>query len=205
INIQFDDGPHEYTRDLVEYMINHEDVKITFFTVGKFHYPYAEDVEAYQYAMKKAHDFGYQIASQTYTHKIPQDKMEFRKSLIENDNFIKKYTGDRPRFFRAPNGNCDEKCQSYLNEWGYRLVKWDVDSNDNDLETSRSIEHRIDDSILNLRKIFEEERNNYLIRLHDTLNYTVHEIVPWIIEKSGMKEKGYRFVTVAECIGDEKG
>jgi hypothetical protein len=41
--------------------------------------------------------------------------------------------------------------------------------------------------------------------MHDSQNYTVNEIAPWIIEQSGMKEKGYRFVTVAECLGDKSG
>lgn len=188
----------------MEYLIKYDDVKVTFFTVGKFHYPYAVDVEDYQYAMRKAHDFGYQIASLTYTHKVPEDKQEFKESLIKNDEFIKTYTGDRPRYFRAPNGQCDEKCQSYLDDWGYKHIKWDSDTNDHDLETSRSVERRTKDSIDFLKNIFNEERNNYLIRLHDTQNYTVHEIVPWIIKKSGMREKGYRFVSVAECLGDKK-
>jgi len=204
IALTFDDGPYKYTRDLVEYMIKYHDVKITFFMVGKFHYPYAVNVESYQYAMKKAHDFGYQIGSHTFTHEIPDDEKKFKESLDKNDDFIEKCTGDRPRYLRAPNNKCNEKCQSNLDKWGYKLIQWDVDTNDWDLMTSGSVERRTNDSINYLKNIFAEERDSYLIRLHDSQNYTVHEIAPWIIEKSGMREKGYRFVTVAECLGDKK-
>ncbi|KAL6608525.1 glycoside hydrolase/deacetylase [Neocallimastix californiae] len=186
-------------------MISKQDVKISFFHVAKLHYPYAEDVSEYQEAMKKAHDHGFQIASHTYSHKISDDNDEFRKSLVDMDDFIEDITGDRPRYFRAPKGHCNEKCQANLEKWGYQLIQWDTDTNDWDLETSGSIEQRVEDSIDFLKKSFAEERDNYLILMHDSQNYTVNEIAPWIIEKSGMKEKGYRFVTVAECLGDKDG
>ncbi|ORX52880.1 glycoside hydrolase/deacetylase [Piromyces finnis] len=204
IALTFDDGPFKHTRELIEYIIKYHDVKVSFFVVGKFHYPYAVDDESYQYAMKKAHDFGYQIGSQTYTHEIPKDKKKFKESLTKNDDFIEKYTGDRPKYFRAPKENCDKECQSNIEEWGYKLIQWDVDTKDWDLNASGSVERRVQDSVNYLENVFSEERDSYLIRLHDTQNYTVHEIVPWIIEKSGMKEKGYRFVTVAECLGEKK-
>jgi len=205
IALTFDDGPHSYTRELVDYMRKQSDVKITFFTVAKFHYPFAIDTEEFQDAMKVAHDSGFQIASHTYSHKIPDDPSEFKKVLDDNDDFIQKVTGDRPRYFRAPKGECSNDQQKKLDEWGYRLIQWDTDTNDWDLETSGSEEQRVEDSINFLKKEFAEERDNYLILMHDSQNYTVRNIAPWIIEKSGMKEKGYRFVTVAECLGDKNG
>jgi len=205
IALTFDDGPHEHTRFLVDYLKSQKDVEATFFTVAKFHYPYAVDVEEYQEAMKLAHDSGFQIASHTYKHKIPEDPVEFKKALTDNDDFIEKVTGDRPRYFRAPKGHCNSQCQANLDEWGYRLIQWDSDTKDWDLETSGSVERRIEDSINYLKEKFAEERDSYLILMHDSENYTVSDIAPWIIEKSGMREKGYRFVTVAECLGDKEG
>lgn len=189
---------------MVDYLRSQEDVEATFFTVAKFHYPYATDVEEYQKAMKLAHDSGFQIASHTYKHKIPEDPEAFKKALTNNDNFIEKVTGDRPRYFRAPKGHCNEECQTNLDKWGYRLIQWDTDTKDWDLETSGSVQNRIEDSINILKKKFAEERDSYLILMHDSENYTVSDIAPWIIEKSGMREKGYRFVTVAECLGEKE-
>ncbi|ORX69827.1 glycoside hydrolase/deacetylase [Anaeromyces robustus] len=205
IALTFDDGPFKYTKDLVDYMVDQGDVKITFFHVGKFHYPFAIDTQEYQDAMKKAHDNGFQIASHTFEHKISDDIEEFNKSLSTMDEFIEKVTGDQPRYFRAPKGHCSEEHQKQLDKWDYRLIQWDVDTLDWDLETSGSVEQRIKDSIEILKEKFAEEKDNYLILMHDSQNYTVSEIAPWIIEQSGMKEKGYRFVTVAECLGDKAG
>jgi hypothetical protein len=90
-----------------------------------------------------------------------------------------------------------------VDEWGYRLIQWDTDTNDWDLESSGSAEQRVKDSVDFLKKEFAKEKDSYLILMHDTEEYTVREIAPWIIENSGMKEKGYRFVTVAECLGEK--
>ncbi|OUM66161.1 carbohydrate esterase family 4 protein, partial [Piromyces sp. E2] len=199
----FDDGPHKYSRRLVDYLKTQPDVKVTFFTVGRFHYPFAINVREYQKAMRKAHKAGNQIASHTYEHKIPEDEDEFREMLEKMDDFIEEITGERPRYFRAPKGHCDEECQENLDDWGYRLIQWDVDTNDWDLESAGSPERRVKESIKILKKEFEKEKDNYLVLMHDTEEYTVDDIVPWIIEESGMKEKGYRFVTVAECLGDK--
>ena len=160
-------------------------------------------MQEYQDAMKLAHDSGYQIASHTYSHKIPEDKSEFKQNLSDNDDFIEMVTGDRPRYFRAPKGECSEECQASLEEWDYRLIQWDTDTNDWDVETSGSEEQRVQDSIDFLKRKFAEEKSSYLILMHDSESYTVRNIAPWIIESSGMKEKGYRFVTVAECLGDK--
>ncbi|KAG4087007.1 glycoside hydrolase/deacetylase [Neocallimastix lanati (nom. inval.)] len=203
IALTFDDGPHRYTKKLVDYLVDQGDIKVTFFHVGRFHYPFAIDVQEFQDAMKKAHDNGFQIASHTYEHKISEDPIEFKKALHTMDDFINKVTGDRPRYFRAPKGHCKEKCLKQLDEWDYRVIQWDTDTNDWDYETSGSIEQRIEDSINYLKKEFAKEKKSYLILMHDSLNHTVNTIAPWIIEKSGMKEKGYRFVTVAECLGDK--
>jgi len=153
--------------------------------------------------MRKAYKAGYQIASHTFEHKIPSDEYEFKMVLRKMDDFIEEVTGERPRYFRAPKGYCDEKCQENLDDWGYKLIQWDVDTRDWDLEGAGSPERRVKDSIKILKKKFEKEKDNYLILMHDTEEYTVDEIVPWIIEESGMREKGYRFVTVAECLGNK--
>eukprot|EP00833_Pecoramyces_ruminatium_P013975 jgi/Orpsp1_1/1188007/evm.model.d7180000061798.1 len=198
IALTFDDGPHFYTEEFVNYLID-EGIKATFFVVGKFHYPHGYNTPEYQKAMKKAHDHGIQIASHTFEHKISSDMSEFKESLDKNDDFIEGAIGERPRYFRAPKGHCYEDCKASLIEWDYPLIQWDVDTSDWDLETSGSAKQRVKDSIKILKENFAEERDNYLILMHETQEYTVREIVPWILHESGMAEKGYRFVTVAEC------
>lgn len=206
IALTFDDGPFEYTGELVDYLIQkHPDVRVTFFQVARFHYPFATETVEFQDAMKRAHDHGFQIATHTYGHKISENEVEFKKSLDDMDAFIEKTTGDKPRYFRPPKGNCEAECQKRLNDWGYNIINWDTDTNDWNYVKSGSFEQRVVDSIDYLKQEFAKEKSNYLVLMHDTQNYTVREIAPWILEKSGMKEKGYKFVTVGECLGDKEG
>ncbi|OUM66162.1 carbohydrate esterase family 4 protein [Piromyces sp. E2] len=202
IALTFDDGPFQYTSQLVDYLASN-DAKATFFTVGKFHFPFAVESPEYQNAMKKAHDNGFQIASHTFDHKMYNDTNLLRQTMTNQDNFIEQVTGDRPKYFRAPKGNCEKECQETIESWGYRLIQWSVDTYDYEIETSSSPQIKTEETINILRAAFAEERDNYLILMHDTENITVSNIVPWIIEESGMKEKGYRFVTVAECLGEK--
>ncbi|ORX69826.1 glycoside hydrolase/deacetylase [Anaeromyces robustus] len=204
IALTFDDGPYNLTQKLVDYLID-KNIKATFFTVGRFHYPFAFETEEYQKPMKEAHDFGMQIASHSYGHILSNDTQEFNKCLTDMDDFIEKVTGDRPRYFRPPYGECNEECQERLKNIGYRIIKWDVDTHDWDIETSGTNEKRAEDSIKILKEEFAKEKDNYLILMHDTEPATVNRIAPWIIEESGMKEKGYKFVTVAECLDDQSG
>jgi len=152
--------------------------------------------------MKKAHDNGFQIASHTFDHKMYNETDLLRKTMTDQEEFIEKVTGDKPRYFRAPKGECESECQATIDSWGYRLIQWSVDTYDYEILESDTPDIKTEESFNILKNAFAEERNNYLILMHDTENVTVNEIVPWIMEQSGMKEKGYRFVTVAECIGD---
>jgi len=54
-----------------------------------------------------------------------------------------------------------------------------------------------------LTKEWKEERENYLILMHDVHVHTVKEIVPWVIKNAPVDK--YKFVTVAECLGDADG
>ncbi|KAL6628351.1 glycoside hydrolase/deacetylase [Neocallimastix sp. 'constans'] len=195
-----------YTKKLVNYLVNQEDIKVTFFFDSKSRYSFVKEVQEVQKVMKKAYDHGFQIASLTSTYTIfDEDMKEFEKDLKIRNDFIEKMIGHRPCYLRAPKDLCRERCQEKLEEWDYRLIRWDTDTKDWDDKTSSSIEQRIEDSIDFLKKEFSKEKESYLIRIHDSSNYTVNEIVPWIIEKSGIREKGYHFVTVAECLGDKEG
>ena len=50
--------------------------------------------------------------------------------MEKTDNWIEKVIGNKPTYFRAPKGECGDKCIEYLEEKKYNLIQWDTDTND---------------------------------------------------------------------------
>ncbi|ORX69832.1 glycoside hydrolase/deacetylase [Anaeromyces robustus] len=191
--LTFDDGPTKYTNELID-TLNKYGVKATFFINAHNYFPYADENPSVQNIIKKAYQSGHQIASHTYGHVIENDIPTMKKSFEKMDKFVKSIIGVTPKYFRAPGNNCDANCANTIENMGYIIVKYDVNSLDWKATTSA-------DPISNLKQAFNQNKKNYLVYMHDSKSHTVQETVPWIIN-SGML-KNYKFVTVAECLGDK--
>jgi len=193
VALTFDDGPTQYTNQLIE-TLNKHNIKATFFVNAHNYSPYADENKSQRDLIKKAYDSGHQIASHTYNHYLPMEVSEMKESTRKMDKFLKSIIGVTPRYFRAPGGNCEETCVKNLENLGYRVIKWDVDTLDWKNGSSGAIPQ--------LKKFFNQKKKNYLVLMHDSVETTIKETVPWIV-KSGIS-KNYKFVTVAECLGDSK-
>ncbi|ORX78617.1 glycoside hydrolase/deacetylase [Anaeromyces robustus] len=199
IALTFDDGPYIYTTDLLD-QLKEAGIHATFFING---YNWWHDLETdpeKQAILTRAHNEGHQIASHTWRHAIPEIKEEIKPNLSRLDDLIEKCTGYRPKYFRAPKGDCKEDCIAYLEELGYHVIQWDTDTNDWDKDIG--IEKRVSMVKEFLTNEFDQKRENYLVLMHDVHEHTVKQIVPWVIKNAPLDK--YKFVTVAECLGDYK-
>jgi len=197
IALTFDDGPYEYTLDLLD-ELKKNDMHATFFING---YNYWHDLDTdpeKQAILTRAVNEGNQIASHTWRHAIPEVKSEIKPMMDKLDDVIEKATGYRPKYFRPPKGDCKGECVTDFEDIGYKVIQWDTDTNDWDYKKIGA-PARVKLVKEFLTKEFDEKRESYLILMHDVNDHTVHQIVPWIIENA---PKGYKFVTVAECLGD---
>jgi len=129
IALTFDDGPSEYTTKLID-LLNKHNIKATFFINAHNYYPYADESKTQRDVIKKAYQSGHQIASHTYSHYLPMEYSEMKSSLRKMDNFVKDIIGVTPRYLRAPGGNCEGSCVTNVESLGYRLIKWDTDTQD---------------------------------------------------------------------------
>jgi peptidoglycan/xylan/chitin deacetylase (PgdA/CDA1 family) len=198
IALTFDDGPYDYTTELLD-QLKDANIKATFFINGYNWWKDLETDDEKKAVIKRAMDEGHQIASHTWAHQIPEGKENIKKALSKLDDLVEDITGVRPKYFRAPQGHCDSDCISYIEELGYKIIQWDSDTNDWDYkEVGR--EQRTEMAKEFLTKEWKEERENYLILMHDVHVHTVKEIVPWVIKNAPVDK--YKFVSVAECLGD---
>jgi len=203
--LTFDDGPYEYTNELLD-TLNKNGMKATFFINGENYWKDLKSSTSKQKVIKRAVKEGHQVASHTWAHNIPDTHAAIKADLTRVDDFIEKVAGVRPKYFRAPLGHCDDTCIQYIESLGYKIIQWDLDTNDWDyknykgLNEKQSKARRVEESIAILKKFYAKDEKNYLVLMHDVNDHTVRQIVPWIIKNTPKK---YKFVTVAECLGDK--
>jgi len=199
IALTFDDGPYEYTMDLLD-QLQAYDIHVTFFINGYNMWHDLETDPKKQAVLKRAAADGHQIASHTWRHEIPKNKDEIKPMMKRLDDVIEKSVGYRPKYFRPPYGDCDSECVIFFEDLGYHVIQWDTDTNDWNLKMG------VDERVAEVKKFLSEQwaqkKKNYLILMHDIHKSTVQSIIPWVLKHAPLDE--YKFVTVAECLGNKK-
>ncbi|MGF1669247.1 MAG: polysaccharide deacetylase family protein [Balneolaceae bacterium] len=170
--LTFDDGPHPVYTPLLLDLLNHFDVKATFFMVG-------ENACKYPDLVKRIRSHGHTIGNHTWNHKVFPDLTSFQrwsqiKSCAEHITPVKK------KFFRPPWGK--QNLRSRLDTFilGYDVIGWNVSVND-------WIEYE-PENLLNLLRI--SIKPGSIILLHDNI-YRSHnnETVSDIYEDRGVMLK----------------
>jgi peptidoglycan/xylan/chitin deacetylase (PgdA/CDA1 family) len=104
---------------------------------------------------------------------------------------LNKTLGVVPALFRAPYG----EYQSSLSAIGTRNqshIFWNFDSGD-------SLGHTATQIKADYTALMNANLNNVIALNHSVQNVTVAQIMPWLLPQ--LKAKGYKFVTVSECLG----
>lgn len=194
IAITFDDGPSEYTPQVLD-VLKEYGVKATFFELGK-------NIEAYQDYAKRVVSEGHQLATHTWDHAegsgkgvnltyMSDDEVleEVQKGLDE----IEKVTGVKSTVMRAPGGNFSTHLWDVLDGTITAEIDWDVDTVDWSKPGTASIVKKM-----------ESVEAGQIILCHDgggDRSQTVEalkEAIPYLLKQ------GYEFVTVDELIADAK-
>lgn len=182
VALTFDDGPHEhYTLKMLE-LFAKENVRATFFEVGK-------NVTAHPELAKAVVEAGHEIGNHSKTHpRMSELGIEaIREEIETTQNIIREATGAAPKVFRAPFGAhgpelwtvlAEHKLPSVLSR--LYVADWEKDITVDDI-IERSSKAEAGDIIL----------------LHTWQVKTV-EALPEIIRR--LKAKGLEFVTVSELL-----
>lgn len=178
IALTFDDGPSDYTEQLLD-GLNEYNVKVTFFVIG---HKAAKNPEI----VKRAYDEGHLIGNHTYNHpRLTLKSVDEAKTNIDKcSDIIKEITGTKPFFVRAPYGDVSAYQLKKLNCF---FVGWSASTYDWNDATEDEIYNRL------LRKAADGE----IILMHDTKQATVNAVLRAIPE---LMEQGYEFVRVDDLL-----
>src|SRR6266550_2891152 len=123
IALTFDDGPQQkLTPKLLDLLAQHH-IKATFFVVG-------QNAAEYPDIVARAAREGHEIGNHTWSHPnlAKMSDENIRRQLRQTDDAIKQATGKHPTLMRPPYGNLSTRQKQWIHqEFGYRIVLWDVD------------------------------------------------------------------------------
>lgn len=133
IYLTFDDGPSQYTEELLGVLAKYN-VKATFFVVnGKYNNMIAREYQA-----------GHSVGVHSFTHNyelIYQNEAAYIEDFNQMQNVIKEQTGSETKIFRFPGGSSNTASEKYcnrimsklafdFNQKGYQYFDWNVSSGD---------------------------------------------------------------------------
>jgi peptidoglycan-N-acetylglucosamine deacetylase len=183
VALTFDDGPLPGKTQAILDVLERQDVKATFFLIGR-------EVEKNPRETQAIIDAGHELGNHTYHHyQMVFKPSRFIKNDIEKtDALFREYGYTAVTTVRPPYGDKLIELPRYLQAHDRTTVMWDVES-DEDGDTA---------SIKN--NIVSRVRPGSIVLLHPMYDHraaSLNAIEPSIVS---LKEKGYRFVTITELL-----
>ena len=171
------------TKQILE-ILKKNDIKVTFFMTGGWVKKFPEDVKAIAEA-------GHELGNHSENHKNMSQlsASQCTDELMTVHNSVKELTGIDMKVFRPPYGDYDDEVIKTVYDCGYYPIQWDVDS----LDWKNYGVQNIVDTVVNHKAL----GNGSIILMHNGAKYTASALQSVI---DGLKEKGYKFVTMSELI-----
>ncbi|MCJ1424903.1 chitin deacetylase [Sticta canariensis] len=203
VALTYDDGPNAYTGQLLD-ILKQYGYHATFFICGNNQGKGEIDVTApYPAIVKRMIAEGHQVASHTFSHydldDLPSDLR--KQQMVKNERAITNIIGKYPTYMRPPYSKCtaESGCQADMKALGYHRIYFDLDTGDfqNPLPSQISVSKNIVKDALT-----SPNAQDYLAIQHDVVEQSVTNLSPYFYDR--IKAKGWKGVTVGECLGDPK-
>jgi len=198
VALTFDDGPNEpYTSQILD-ILKENDIKATFFVIGK-------NVELYPEVARRILTEGNVLGNHSYSHDANHALTEYGShDLAHAEKVIYDITGVQPHLYRPPHGKKSPWELDNVNDDGMIEVTWSASANDQH-EVAFFGKPTVSQYA---KEIVHNTHPGAIILLHDGVgtnhntkksdkSFTV-EALKLIIQQ--LKTEGYTFVTVPELL-----
>ena len=189
VALTFDDGPHpRYTEEILAVLAAY-DVHATFFFIGM-------NVESHPEIARRVCLAGHEIGNHTYSHPVMKqtDPATVEAEINRTDALLRDIGCEAVELFRPPQGLFDEELPALLRRISKKAILWNIDTRDWEHPSSGDILTNIESNL----------RGGDIILFHDFVSGesstvpAIKKLIPALLER------GYRFVTVSELIGEGK-
>lgn len=205
VALTFDDGPYIYTNQILD-LLDKLAVKATFFVAGNNRGKGHIDNPSLSWAstVKRAYKAGHQIASHTWTHR-DLNKVNHTiqwSEMIYNEMAFRNIFGWIPTYMRPPYLECSAEsgCVDVMKSLGYHIITNNIDTKDYMNDDASLIQNSKDRFSSQLSS--NSAANSYIVLAHDVHYQTVANLTEYMVILA--RQRGYKLVTVGECLGDPK-
>ncbi|SDL78491.1 polysaccharide deacetylase family protein [Sediminibacillus halophilus] len=177
--LTIDDAPDKHALEMAK-TLKDLDAKAIFFVNGHF-----LENEEKKKVLKKIHEMGFLIGNHTYHHQALVDatEEEQKNEIVRLNDLIEDIIGERPKFFRAPNGQNTDYSKQVAKEEGMLLMNWSYGYDWNE-------EYMDEEALADIMVNTELLGNGANLLMHDR-EWTADALEEIV---SGLREKGYEIV-----------
>jgi peptidoglycan/xylan/chitin deacetylase (PgdA/CDA1 family) len=187
IALTFDDGPWPRTTEQILDILKKNNIKATFFWVGRY-------LQAYPELGKKVAEAGHAIGNHTWNHQYHRyNDSGAAREIDRTTALIEEVTGVKTFMFRPPGGILTNGLASYAQKKDYGVIMWSADS----LDWRTSTQSLMDN-------VIRQANSGGIVLMHDGGGNRARTVqaLPDIIAR--LRKEGYKFVTVPELLKMEE-
>lgn len=182
IALTFDDGPGEYTEELINCLVENN-AKATFFMLG-------QNVEAYPEIAKELSDAGMELGNHSYSHPdlVTIGAEAAAQQVSNTDAALKAATGFEATVMRPPGGSFNDYVKAAID---HPLIIWSIDTRD---WATKSEDQTY-------QVVMDNAQDGSVVLMHDIHEWSVKAAIRMIPD---LIAKGFKLVTVSE-LAEAKG
>ncbi|MEG4520968.1 MULTISPECIES: polysaccharide deacetylase family protein [unclassified Microcoleus] len=183
IALTFDDGPWPKTTTQILDILKENNIKATFFWVGRY-------LKNSPEIGKQVAAAGHAIGNHTWNHEYLQYNEDgAAREIDRTSSLIEELTGIQTSMFRPPGGILNNGLTAYAQKKNYAVVMWSADSFD-----WRTLTESLIDNVM------RQANSGGIVLMHDGGGNRARTVkaLPDIIAK--LRKEGYSFVTVPELL-----
>ena len=183
IALTFDDGPWPKTTTQILDILKENNIKATFFWVGRY-------LQTYPEIGKQVAAAGHAIGNHTWNHQyLKYNEDGAAREIDRTSSLIEELTGIQTSIFRPPGGILNNGLAAYAQKKNYAVVMWSADSFD-----WRTLTESLMDNVM------RQAKSGGIVLMHDGGGNRARTVkaLPDIIAR--LRKEGYIFVTVPELL-----
>ena len=201
VALTYDDGPYEYTAELLDTLKSYGFTATFFMTGDNLGKGSIDTTAPWLSIINRMVSEGHQVASHTWSHySLSNISSSMRiQQMVKNERAIANIIGKYPTYMRPPYSQCDQAsgCWQDMQKLGYHRTYFDLDTQDYLSPLPTQVQNSKD---IVQNYLTQSGPQDYLSVQHDIVEQSSTNLSAYYF--SLIQNKGWKGVTVGECLND---